>query len=835
MHIEGDRQSPDASAKPPKAVVMVPSKTSLEPGTTFADRYEVLGSLGQGGMGEVYRVRDREIGEEVALKLLRPEITLDSEVVDRFRNELRVARRITHPNVCRVYHLGEHRGTYYITMELVPGEDLKTRISERGALELKEFLSVARQVCEGLAEAHRSNVIHRDLKPQNIMVDEEGRAWVLDFGIARHLGTAGMTQTGIMVGTPEYMAPEQIEGLEVDARSDIYSLGVILFEMATGRPPFEGPTPLAVAVKHQTAEAPDPRRVVKETPGELARLILKCLAKERSQRYQTAADLLEELDRVEGILTEAATPEDSASISYEPLPEAEGAAGLFVAREEELDRLDTLLTDTLRGKGQIAFLTGDAGTGKSALLTAFARQAEAETPELVVAQGKCDAHTGSGDPYLPFREILSVLTGDMEALRAAGVMGRDEPRRLQALFPHSARSVVEVGSDLVGTLISGTGLLARAVAATPQAEWVEDLRTLVERKKALPSDSTLQQSSLLEQTTRVLLAIARERPLLLILDDIQWADSGSINALFYLARRVSSSRILLLGAYRPAEVALGRDGERHPLEPLLNELRRDYGDLLLPLDRLEDPEFFDEFLNSHPNRFSGPFRETLFRQTRGHPLFTVELVRTMQERGLLVQDEDGKWTEAPDIDWETVPARVDAAVEERIGRLSAPLREILRSASVEGEEFSAEVVARVQEMDPREVVRLLSNELEKRHHLVRAQGVSRVDGTRLSRYAFEHILFQRHIYGELDAVERPFLHDAVGNAIEEIYGDSVETVAVQLARHFQEAGVAEKAVDYLYRAGSNAVRVSANEEAIAHFTRAIELLESLPALSLIHI
>jgi tetratricopeptide (TPR) repeat protein len=803
-------------------------RTGLDPGTTFASRYEVLERLGRGGMGEVYRVLDTEIGEEVALKLLRPEITADAQVVDRFRNELKLARRISHPNVCRVYHIGEHDGAYYITMEFVPGEDLLSLVRRSGPLDPAQLIAVARQVCEGLAEAHRLEVIHRDLKPQNVLVDRQGRVRVVDFGIARHLGSAGMTETGVVVGTPEYMSPEQIDGTDVDTQSDIYSLGVILFEMATGQPPFQGPTPLAVAVKQQTTPAPDPGALNAGIPDEISRLILKCLQKEKQDRYESVAELLVELDRVErsaGIGTgEPATPPDRVGV---PPPEEERP--VFVARESELTALDALLEQAVAGHGRVAFVVGEAGSGKTALIDAFVQRAEAVHTDLVVASGKCDVHTGTGDPYMPFREIMALLTGDVDAMRAAGALAEERARRLRDVAPYTARSLLELGPDLIGTLLSGPGLLARSSATTPSGTgWIADLRTLVEHKRTMPADSTLQQSSLLEQATRVLQTVARARPLLLSVDDVQWADTGSINLLFHLGRRIAGSRILFLGAYRPSEVALGREGERHPLEPLVNELRRDLGDLLIDIDRPEDRRFVDALLDSRPNRIAEAFRDTFFRHTRGHPLFTIELLRSMEERGWLGENEAGELVEVSEIDWETVPGRVDAVVEERVGRLPSQLRDTVRLASVEGEEFTAEVAARVQDLDPRELVHLLSNELEKRHHLVRAKGISRLNGTRLSHYAFQHILFQRHLYSELDDVERAFLHDAVGTALEELYGDRTDAIAVHLARHFREAGVVEKAVDYLQRAGQRAVRVSANEEAIAHFNNALKLLDSLP-------
>jgi len=804
-------------------------RTGLDPGTTFAHRYEVLERLGRGGMGEVYRALDTEIGEEVALKLLRPEITVDPQRVERFRNELRLARRISHPNVCRVYHIGEHEGSYYITMELVAGEDLLSLVRRCGPLDPAQLISVARQVCAGLAEAHRLQVIHRDLKPQNVMIDRRGRVQVLDFGIARHAGSAGMTETGMVVGTPEYMPPEQVEGIDVDARSDIYSVGAILFELATGRPPFQGPTPLAVAVQQQTTPAPDPRALNPQIPEEISRLISRCLEKDKQERYQSTTELVDEFERMERT---AGTPAGEAPAALEtaaPPHATEEEGPPFVARESELAGLETFLEQAMAGRGRVAFVIGEAGSGKTALIDAFVRRAESAHADLVVASGKCDVHTGTGDPYMPFREIMAVLTGDVDALRAAGPLAEERARRLRDVVPYTARSMLDLGTDLVGTLVSGTGLLARLSAVAPaEAGWIENLKTLVERKRTMPADSTLQQSSLLEQATRVFQSVAQARPLLLIVDDVQWADTGSINMLFHLGRRIAGSRILFIGAYRPSEVALGRQSERHPLEPLINELRRDFGDLLVELDRPEDRDFVDALLDSQPNRIGEAFRDTLFRHTRGHPLFTIELLRSMLERGWLVSNEAGELIETSDIDWETVPARVDAVVEERVGRLPGQLRDIARLASVEGEDFTAEVAARIQRLDPHELVRILSTDMEKRHHLIRAKGISRVNGTRLSHYAFQHILFQRHLYSELDDVERAFLHEAVGTALEELYGDRVDAIAVHLARHFREAGVVEKAVDYFHQAAQQAVRVSANEEAIGHFNSALTLIDDLP-------
>ncbi|MDH7512234.1 MAG: protein kinase [Clostridiales bacterium] len=271
----------------------------LTTGSLFAGRYQIIEELGRGGMGKVYKALDTELNEKIAIKLLKPEVSADSEAIERFRNELKTARQISHKNICRMYHLTKEEGTYFITMEYVPGEDLKRLIRKIGQMPVGRTISIAKQVCEGLIEAHNLGVVHRDLKPQNIMVDEGGNVRIMDFGIARSLMTKGITGAGVMIGTPEYMSPEQVEGKPVDQHSDIYSLGVILYEMVTGRVPFEGDTPFTIGVKHKSELPRDPRELNPQVPDDLSALILRCLAKNKESRYQNAGELLAELTRIE--------------------------------------------------------------------------------------------------------------------------------------------------------------------------------------------------------------------------------------------------------------------------------------------------------------------------------------------------------------------------------------------------------------------------------------------------------------------------------------------------------------------------------------------------------
>ena len=271
----------------------------LESASLFAERYEILEELGKGGMGEVYRVQDIKLNEEMALKLINPDIAADKGTIERFKNELKLARKIAHRNVCKMYDLNEEKDTPYITMEYVEGHDLKSLIKKKEKLSTDLAVEIAQQVCAGLSEAHELGIVHRDLKPQNIMIDEKDTAKIMDFGIARSTEAPGVTQTGMILGTPDYISPEQVEGKEADQRSDLYSVGVILFEMTTGRLPFEGETALSVVLKHKTERPPSPSDINSDISGNLNRLILRCLEKDPESRFQSAEELLSGLSKLD--------------------------------------------------------------------------------------------------------------------------------------------------------------------------------------------------------------------------------------------------------------------------------------------------------------------------------------------------------------------------------------------------------------------------------------------------------------------------------------------------------------------------------------------------------
>jgi DNA-binding SARP family transcriptional activator/predicted ATPase len=501
---------------------------------------------------------------------------------------------------------------------------------------------------------------------------------------------------------------------------------------------------------------------------------------------------------------------------------------VFVARERELARLGRFLDQTLRGEGRVVLVTGGPGQGKTALLGEFARRAPEADPDLLVARGHCSAYAGIGDPYLPFRHVLAMLTGDVEARWAAGAISRDDALRLWGALPAVVEALLSRGPSLIGTLLHGEALLSRAAAVLPhRVDWLERLQALATRVS--DGSAEFEQSFLFEQLTNVLHALADRHPLVLVLDDLQWADKASVGLLFHLGRRLSGRRILIACAYRPEEVALGRSGERHPLEVALHELRRLFGDVWVDLDRVDEASgrgFVDAFVDSERNRLGDGFRAALFERTRGHPLFTIELLRTMQQRGDLVQDAgDGAWVAGSTLDWEMLPARVEAAIEQRVSRLDPELREIVSVASVEGEEFTAQVVARVRGMAEGPLLRRLTQELETQHRLVRELGEVRAGPRRMDRFRFGHILVQNHVYQRLGRGEQRILHGEVAAALEDLHREQQDEIAVRLAHHFHRAGDDRRAFRYYTLAAENAARAYASQETVEHYARALKVAE----------
>jgi eukaryotic-like serine/threonine-protein kinase len=272
--------------------------TGISPGALLGQRFEILSVLGAGGMGIVYKARDRELDDLVALKMLKRDLWGDRSQLDRLKSELKLARKITHPNVLRTYDFGDIDGVPYISMEYVRGVTLRYMLDQTRRLPYSAGLRLAKQLCSGLAAAHAVGVLHRDIKPENLILEPTGNAKLMDFGIARPIDrmAPGQTQAGFIVGTPQYLAPEILQGKEADPRADIYACGIVLYEIFAGGLPFEGPTAMDIMVKHLREEPAPPSARWREIPPALEAAILRCLKKDPDQRYRAVSELLRDLE-----------------------------------------------------------------------------------------------------------------------------------------------------------------------------------------------------------------------------------------------------------------------------------------------------------------------------------------------------------------------------------------------------------------------------------------------------------------------------------------------------------------------------------------------------------
>ncbi|MGH9786734.1 MAG: serine/threonine-protein kinase [Terriglobia bacterium] len=460
----------ETNLAPPPAVAAgmeAPSSPSAPPGLPppISVRYEILGEAGRGGMGIVYKARDRETGEVVALKVLKPEIAADPAVMQRFKNELLLARKITHKNVCRLYEFSRAGDAAYITMEFVEGESLRALLKRNGRPDLKISLTWARQIAEGMQEAHNQGVVHRDLKPENVFVMPEGWVKVMDFGIARSLEAPTLTQS--LVGTPAYMAPEQAKGQRTDHRADIYSFGLMIYEMVTGTPAFQADTPMAMLLQ-QIQEIPrPPQEITPALPARLSRLILRCLEKDPANRFATTEELVQELssDLAEDG-TSPSTPlhgtpqEEPAPLSDQITPARAPAA------PSEAD------FTVSRGAARALFLT--IQVGYLAMYCAAAYYVESLQPALEVFLG---VGAGVGVPFV----IVLAMCGVSVRLYLLSSVGLGHPAagaKFRRLFPVLfLLDTLWAASPLLLAEKIGYGLALVAVSALAYLPFVQ--RTLM--------------------------------------------------------------------------------------------------------------------------------------------------------------------------------------------------------------------------------------------------------------------------------------------------------------------------------------------------------------------
>lgn len=747
--------------------------------------YHITDVVGRGGMGTVYRARDESLDRDVALKVLHVDDALDTRDAERFEREGRLAARLDHANIVNIYGAGRLEDYLYLAMELVDGQSLRTRIRDQGqSLPVDLTLSIAGQVLDAASVAHESGVIHRDIKPENILLRDDGTVKVLDFGVAKVEDGNLLTRVDEILGTVEYMAPEQIMGDEIGPATDLYAVGVLCYEMLTGTLPVTGDSP-AMLVYHQlNEEPPAPSLLNADVPRSLDNFVLRLLEKLPENRYESAAEARQELEEIRRRLELGDLPGLDDETDNRDTPSlARNLQPRFTAREAELETL-TSHFDRLADGGRVVFVSGEAGVGKTEVIRELARYAGKRGGRVI--EGACFFEHGMG-PYMPFFDAIGSLLSRSEGEGEAVDQIHDELLRL-----------LQERAPELAALASSTSTTAK-VRASFTAAFGTDSNT----------DGARQ--SLFDTIFDLLSTAASNAPLLVCLEDMHWADEGSIQLLQYLIRRSPEIQILIVVTYRPEELC-AEDPDKHPLAHIVQQLEAQ-GDLRqVSLERLSRAEF-DRFLTSMfgEAEFGGDFDDFLYQQSQGNPFIVLEVARLLRDQGVLYR-ESGAWSVSPELGEIAMPDRVNALIMRRVVQLDAAEREMLQIAAVAGQRFNSSVLEAASGMSLMKVLKTLFR-LEQKSQLILSHN---------GAYEFGHSKIREVLYAEVPQELRREYHRIIGTVLEAERQSGADIIDDELAYQLYNAEEFERSLPYLIRAADAAFSLFGWRRAAMLYDRAAE-------------
>jgi ABC-type oligopeptide transport system substrate-binding subunit len=727
-------------------------------GTTLQNRYRLDAEIGRGGMGVVYRAHDTLLERDVAVKVLS-EATLGSEGRARLLHEAQSAAQLNHPNIVSIHDVGEADGSPFIVMELVEGESLHDRRPEA----LDDILAMARQVCAALEHAHTSDIIHRDLKPENVLLAPDGTAKLVDFGLARSVASR-ITSEGAIVGTVFYLAPELALGQDFDGRADLYALGVMLYELTTGQLPFMADDPVAVITQHLHAPVVPPRAKNAQIPPALDALILRLLSKAPEDRPASAAEVLQTLDSPD-ILDREAAPAKELSV-LERI-----GRGQLVGREREMQEARALWNRAFSGQGQMLLISGEPGIGKTRLVRELVTQAEVSGGRALVGT----SYAEGGTPYAAFKQIIR------EVLRDGSDNGFDGSTELEVLPEFVLADLLTLAPELRPHYPD--------IPANP------------------PLDSQAEQQRLFENLLIFFAALSDRAPLLLVLEDAHWADSGTLSLLRHLARHTRRQRVMIVATYREVEL-----DEARPFHEVLLDLNRERLATRLKLPRLGREQTRELLAVLFAEEITPELLDGIYRETEGNPFFIEEVCKALVESGELYY-EDGRW-HWPSMDKLGIPQSVRVAIQSRVRVLPTDTQETLRLAAVLGREFDFDTLAEASELNEDALIDALESADQ-------AQLIEEVSGERRVTFAFVHALIPTTLVESTRTLQRRRLHRRAVTVIEARRPEDFEA----LAYHYNQAGEAERATNYLLKAGDRARGLYAHREAIVNYQQALEFLK----------
>jgi eukaryotic-like serine/threonine-protein kinase len=765
LHAERLSETPASHTPTPRPSPALPA--------SFADgRYAVHGFLGEGGSKKVYLAHDTRLDRDVALAVVEG---LDPGSLERVRREARaVARLGDHPNIVAVFDTAENQGQLLTVYQYMPGGSLADLVA-KGPVSFERIVALGAQVCEALAFAHGKGVIHRDVKPANVFLAESGDAKLGDFGLAAALDRTRLTEQGTFLGTAAYMAPEQAMGQPADARSDLYSLGCVLYELVTGRPPFVGDDTVAVVTQHLNTPPVAPSWHRADVRPGLEALVLRLLEKDPGKRPQSAAEAgqaLRHIDLAQAPPASGTQPAVLSPQSSDPLYRT-----VFVGREQELRQLQAAFDTALSGNGGLVMVVGEPGIGKTALTGQLATYVAMRGGRAL--HGNCYEEGSLSLPYLPFVEAMRsyVLDHDADALRSE--LGNNAP--------YVAKIVSEVREKM-------------SVEVPPGGD---------------PEDERWR---LLQGVTTFLKNAASVQPLMLLLEDLHWSDRGTLDLLNHLGRNLEGARLLVVGTYRDVEV-----DRSHPLSAALAELRRSTNFSRVTLRGLGIDDVAKMLSAIAGRDVPRQVADQVHRQTEGNPLFVQEVVRYLVEEGVLKRESGGQASHPDSSLAMQIPEGLRDVIGKRLSRLSPETNRVLSVAAVIGREFRLDVLQDVAGVTEEELYAALEE----------ASGRGVIEERRQTGaigYRFTHAFLRQTLYEEIFTPRRIRTHQQVARAMEERYASRVDEHAAELAEHFAQSTDPEdlgKAVHYGGLAAKRAMSVYAYAEAAGQLEAALQAQELL--------